>query len=394
ASSRIPLFQKMENRLNHNLPIGQIINKLISGYEVIYDSELVSKAFPYSHYCLIGADLRNHYSRNSEELKSNIKGKIEEAFQHNISEVVHEPLNGEENIIGYLININKENFPEIIKLASQLADSIQGISLALTEGFTDLSLLGNIYKESLMKLFDYRFYFPNQQFLIKENLPDLPPKCENFNLNRFTEELKRKHFDTAFEYLQDHIKEMSSSYTSDVFEYKAFFGNIIFNITILLSNMKYDVTYLENAKYSYFKSIDEAPSAKATVELMNRFMEEAKKCIFSVQSEPEDVNMKKLIEYIEEHYADPLTLTGVAKHFHFNPSYLSSYFSTHNKEGFIEYLNRIRIEEATKLLIDGTESISEISGMVGYSDHSYFCKVFKKIKGLSPSQYKRKQKLR
>lgn len=113
-----------------------------------------------------------------------------------------------------------------------------------------------------------------------------------------------------------------------------------------------------------------------------------------MKNQPEDVNMKKLMQYISKHYAEPLTLTEVAKHFHFNPSYLSSYFSTHNKESFIEYLNRIRIEEATKLLIQGTESISEISGLVGYSDHSYFCKVFKKIKGSSPSQYKRKQKLR
>ena len=100
------------------------------------------------------------------------------------------------------------------------------------------------------------------------------------------------------------------------------------------------------------------------------------------------------MEYMRENYAEPLTLKEVAKHFHFNPSYLSSYFSTHNNEGFIEYLNKIRIEEAAKLLIKGAASISEISGMVGYSDHSYFCKVFKKIKGLSPSQFKRKQNFR
>jgi two-component system, response regulator YesN len=394
ASSRIPSFQKVENRLNRNLPIGQIINKLISGYEVNYDSELVAKALPFNHYCLIGADLRHHHAKNSAENQSNIKGKMEEAFKDNIFQSVLEPLNVEENMMGYLININKENLPEVIKLSSQLAESIPGISLALTEEFADLSLLGNMYKDSLIKLLEYQFYFPEKPLLMKQNLPELPSKGENFNLDRFTEEIKRKHFDSAFQDLQVHVKEMSTCFTTDVFEYKAFFGNIIFNITILLSNMKYDVTDLENAKYSYFRSIDEATSAKDTVELMNRFIEEAKKCIFSVQSEPEDINMKKLIEYIEEHYAEPLTLTGVAKHFHFNPSYLSNYFSTHNNEGFIEYLNRVRIEEATKLLTRGTESISEISGMVGYSDHSYFCKVFKKLKGLSPSQYKRKQKLR
>ncbi|WP_035445236.1 response regulator transcription factor [Bacillus sp. UNC41MFS5] len=397
AASRIPAFQKMDHGLTGNLPIGQIIDKLISGYEVNYDPDLVSQAFPYSHFCLIGVDLRNqNQSRKTAEFQTSIQGEIEEACQNNVSQAVLEPLRVEENIIGYLMNMNMENFPEVIKFARLLAQTqtIPGISLALTDTFTDLSIVGNMFKESLIKLLDYRFYFSNQTLVMEQDLPKLPSKPEEFNLDWFTEELKRKHFDSSFQYLQEHIQAMSSYYSMDVFEYKAFFGNIIFNITILLSNMKYDVTDLENAKYSYFRSIDEAPSAKATIELMNRFIEEAKKCIFSVQSEPEDLNMKKLMEYIGEHYAEPLTLTGVAKHFHFNPSYLSNYFSTHSKEGFIEYLNRIRIEEATKLLMQGTESISGISGMVGYSDHSYFCKVFKKIKGLSPSQYKRKQKLR
>jgi len=393
AASRIPSFQKM-NRLNGNLPIGQIIDKLISGYEVNYDPDVVSQAFPNSHYCLIGADLRNHQSKNSKEFQTNIKGKMEAAFQDNLGQAVYESLIDEANIIGYLLNLNKKDIPTVISLAGQLAQSIQGISLALTEEFTDLSHLGSIYKESLVKLLDYRFYFPNQPFLLKANLPQVPPKPENFNLDWFTEELKRKHFEVAFQYLQSYCLAMSNCYTKDVFEYKAFLGNIIFNISILLSNMEYDVTELENAKYSYFRSIDEVRSASEAVELMNRFTEEAKKCIFAMKNQPEDVNMKKLMQYISEHYAEPLTLTEVAKHFHFNPSYLSSYFSTHNKESFIEYLNRIRIEEATKLLIQGTESISEISGLVGYSDHSYFCKVFKKLKGSSPSQYKRKQKLR
>ncbi|MFP5115767.1 response regulator transcription factor [Bacillaceae bacterium C204] len=393
AASRIPSFQKM-NRLNGNLPIGQIIDKLISGYEVNYEPDVVSQAFPNSHYCLIGADLRNHQSKNSKEFQTNIKGKMEAAFQDNLGQAVYESLIDEANIIGYLLNLNKKDLPTVISFTGQLAQSIQGISLALTEEFTDLSQLGSIYKESLVKLLGYRFYFPNQPFLLKANLPQVPPKPENFNLDWFTEELKHKHFEVTFQYLQSYCLAMSNCYTKDVFEYKAFLGNIIFNISILLSNMEYDVTELENAKYSYFRSIDEARSASEAVELMNRFTEEAKKCIFAMKNQPEGVNMKKLMQYISEHYAEPLTLTEVAKHFHFNPSYLSSYFSTHNKESFIEYLNRIRIEEATKLLIQGTESISEISGLVGYSDHSYFCKVFKKIKGSSPSQYKRKQKLR
>jgi two-component system, response regulator YesN len=395
AASRIPSFQKMDHQIDANLPIGQIINKLISGYEVNYEADLVSKAFPYSTYCLIGADLRNHPATGKgTEFQTKVKEKMEDAFRLNIGQAVYESLSSEAGIIGYVINSNLNDLPNVVQMASQLAPALSGISLALTEEFADFSQIGKIYKESLLKLLDYRFYFPDKPLLMKQTLPELPSKSESFNLEWFTEEFKRKHFDSAFHYLQDHVTNLSTSYRTDVYEYKAFFGNIIFNITILLNNMGYDIKELENAKYTYFRSIEEASSAVETVELLNRFIEEAKKSIFAMQSQSEDPNMKKLLEYIGHHYAEPLTLTGVAKHFHFNPSYLSNYFSTHNKEGFIEYLNRIRIEEATKLLIQGTESISEISGMVGYSDHSYFCKVFKKLKGLSPSQYKRNQKLR
>jgi two-component system response regulator YesN len=114
------------------------------------------------------------------------------------------------------------------------------------------------------------------------------------------------------------------------------------------------------------------------------------KCLDSEKNQPSNLNMKKILQFIEDHYADQLSLSDVAEHFHFNPSYLSNYFSTHNKEGFIEYLNKVRIEKASQLLLKDSASISEISGLVGFSDHSYFCKVFKKINGMSPSKFRRK----
>src|SRR5690606_29319099 len=93
--------------------------------------------------------------------------------------------------------------------------------------------------------------------------------------------------------------------------------------------------------------------------------------------------------YIGKHYAEPISLTEMAQHFHFNPSYLSSFFAAHHHEGFKEHLNRVRIDKATDLLRKRDIPISEISSRVGYGDHSYFCKVFKKSTGLSPTQYRR-----
>ncbi|MGG3467587.1 response regulator transcription factor [Neobacillus pocheonensis] len=386
ASSRISGFQKVDKNTDSRLSIGQTIEKLISGYEANFDVESIVRAFPYSHYILLGMDLKKQ--------KTEVQKKWEDALLHSIDQVAYYSFNVDHTIPVLLVNVNEENIDLVMNSASTFARGNPGIGFVLTEEFLDFSQIGTVYKESLLKLINYRFYFPHKQFLTKRDLPQLPVNQESFNLDWFTDEFKRKNFDEAFRYLHDHVSLLSKCYTIDVYEYKSFFGNIIFNITILLSNMEYNVKEIENARYSYFKSIEDANNADEVAALLKQFIVEAKACIYSTEDQPDNLNMKKIMEYIRNHYAEPITLKDVAKQFHFNPSYLSNYFSTHNNEGFIEYLNKIRIEEAAKLLIQGIVSISEISGMVGYSDHSYFCKVFKKIKGVSPSQYKRKQTLR
>jgi two-component system, response regulator YesN len=381
AADRVPSLQMRDKHVSADLSVGQIIQKLVSGYEVKYDFEKLSEVFPFSKFSLFGIVLKSGES----DPPAPIKEKVEAEF-------------GQEDYSFYydrnMVLVNGDDFADFIKFAKQLGESNGSYGFVLTETFTDFSQLGVIYKESLVKLLNYRFYFSEQHLLMEKYLPIQEPVCEGFNLDWFTGEFKRRNFEAAFNYLQEHVTALSDCYTLDVYEYKAFVGNIVFNTTVLLGNMEYDVKELEHAKYSYFKSIEEAQSSKEVQDQLNKFITEAKKCISSSQNHFDNQNMKKLLEFIKDHYAEPLTLTDVAKHFHFNPSYLSSYFSTHNREGFIEYLNRIRIEEASKLLVEGKATISEISGIVGYSDHSYFCKVFKKITGLSPSQYRRKQNTR
>jgi two-component system, response regulator YesN len=380
AAARIPYLQLAESNAAVTLSIEQMIQKLISGYEVPYDKEKISETFPYRTFRLLGVVFRN----GEIDLPTSIKEKMEAEL-------------GEEYSFYYYKNIvlvNGDHFSILIKYVENLGELTTDYGFVLSEPFTDFSLVGITYKESLMKLVNYRFYFSEQPLLMKENLPIQKVECKSFNLDWFTSEFKRKNFESAFKYLDDHITALSKDYTLDVYEYKAFFGNIIFNITVLLGNMDYQVKSLDQAKYTYFKTIDEAKTAKEAVHLLTQFISEAKQCIYSSQNQYDNLNMNRLLEYIKDHYAEPLTLTDVAKHFHFNPSYLSSYFSTRNGEGFIEYLNRIRIEEASKQLVEGKATISEISGIVGYSDHSYFCKVFKKLTGLSPSQYRRKQNMR
>jgi two-component system response regulator YesN len=59
-------------------------------------------------------------------------------------------------------------------------------------------------------------------------------------------------------------------------------------------------------------------------------------------------------------------------------------------EGFSGYLNRLRIDQACRLLEKEDYTIAQISSMVGYSEQSYFSRVFKKMTGMTPSKWRAK----
>src|SRR5690606_7740988 len=113
-------------------------------------------------------------------------------------------------------------------------------------------------------------------------------------------------------------------------------------------NMNYPVQALEKEKYSYFTEIDQAGNVIEAIDVLKRFIDKAKLLIDS-EEHSDEPNLKRLLEYIDSHYMESISLSSLADHFHFNPSYLSTYFSTHKGEGFSEYLNKVRIERAIDL---------------------------------------------
>jgi len=385
ARRRIPAFEKHRKKDSAEQSVPKMLERLLSGYEIQVNKEKINQVLPYSFFYLLGIRVKEGASW---------KSNIEELLGSGMQDYHYYLCQQTDSYLLFLINIDQNNMLEI-QLKEAAMNHAASYFFFLSKGYTDFLQTGKVYKNNIWRLADYPFYFPDEYYITEEKWMNCQPEKEYFNLDWFIEEWKQKKFEAALSYLKRHGEKIACCYTMEVAEYKAFFSNIIFNLTILLNNMEYEMEELENAKYHYFNAIDTANTAKDTIHQLNLFLEEVKKCILMKAEESfVPFNMKRIIDYVTEHYAESLTLTDLANHFHFNPSYLSSYFSTHNNESFIEFLNRIRIEKATKLLKDGENSISEISSRVGYSDHSYFCKVFKKLKGLSPSQYRRKYQIR
>mgnify|MGYP000898957171 CR=1 FL=1 len=98
----------------------------------------------------------------------------------------------------------------------------------------------------------------------------------------------------------------------------------------------------------------------------------------------------RIVKYINNNYMNKVSLQDIAEKEFLSSQYLSYKLKEVFGQGFNEFLNQIRVEESTKLLLDTDKSISEISEEVGFSHVRYYNKHFKLNYNLSPMQYRKK----
>lgn len=98
------------------------------------------------------------------------------------------------------------------------------------------------------------------------------------------------------------------------------------------------------------------------------------------------------VDYISQNYTGDINLEMTAEYVNKSKNYFSYLFKKELGISFIEYLNRVRVEAAKKLLDTTDDKTYEISEKIGYSDYKYFSSVFKKQTGMSPIQYKKREK--
>lgn len=109
---------------------------------------------------------------------------------------------------------------------------------------------------------------------------------------------------------------------------------------------------------------------------------------FSEEQEQEHPLIRKAKDYMIEHYAEDISLSEVAEHLGISGGYLSTLMTQNLKCGFVDYLNWVRIDRACCYLEQDFLKNYEIAYKVGFRDEKYFSKVFKKIKGMTPKEYR------
>ncbi|WP_083334857.1 response regulator [Sediminibacillus halophilus] len=244
----------------------ELLEKRIQGYALPSHEEQMLKDFPYEQFFLAGICW----------VDDDKEGQVLESFMNLGSDKKSLLLpENESDFRVMLINFPAEQQlsvkQDLINLTNEHRDSGLTITLLISMPFSLIDELKSVYENSLMKLHNYMFYLSGETVLIDGELPE-PEKASPFRLSQFIELFKQKKFDTAIASLEKHVEQLTRDYTQDIFEFKSWLENIIFNVIVLLGNMKYNVEELEQAKYQYFADINEAKDAKSAITQFDDFL--------------------------------------------------------------------------------------------------------------------------
>ena len=223
-----------------------------------------------------------------------------------------------------------------------------------------ISQLHGIYQRELARGADLSFYFPGKKLFVMENEKDrIGGMKERFDFTRYNRLLLGGQYRQAADQLLAYNHALCES-RADVYRMK--------------NQIKREVD-AAGERLSYEQTVARIASEVADIS--------------AKQNTKEDARMDQILTYMEQHYTEDLKLEDLGEKFGFSYNYLSAYFNQQMNEGFNDYLNRVRIHKACEILQDLTVPVAQVSALVGYSGHSYFCRVFKKYTGKTPSEWRR-----
>ena len=143
-----------------------------------------------------------------------------------------------------------------------------------------------------------------------------------------------------------------------------------------------------NDSYKHYQNIVHTTSFEELKAWWRAFVRQFTAQFFTRQKRSESDLIENTLEYIEQNLDKTIQLADVARHVGVSEPYLSSFFKKTMNENFIPYVNRQKMRRAKQLFAEG-KMVYQVSDILGYENSTYFSKVFKKVEGITPEQYRK-----
>jgi two-component system response regulator YesN len=252
--------------------------------------------------------------------------------------------------------------------------------------FDSYAKIADIFSD-IMKYSQYCFYKePNHMYKtgdFGESISNLD--LDYKHLNRFVE---ANEFDKLREYVIQTITALiSEAKYPEPYVLKKTIIEIYNFIIHKLPEAGINTAELSQNKFNYFRNIENSSSLSLLTLLFSDILNQIQVHVNNFKYNKYGLTLNCVLNYMKNNYSENISLTLMAEHFHLNKNYLCQLFKQKTGEHFNDYLIKIRIEKAKEMLRQSDQNISVVCELVGFSNPSYFAKIFKEIVGMKPSEY-------
>lgn len=266
------------------------------------------------------------------------------------------------------------------------------VSIGLSKVFLDMSSCRTAYSEASNALLQ-SFYSENEgvyvyseDFFLNDKEAVLPPEDE-LELSEIIENCNIPAISATIAGLFEKIEKQRL----DIEICRKILLETIYHFISLLKRHGKSVNMATGDTLDIYQSLLSCDRFLSTKEIVLRCVDEYIAAIHNAESKYRQ-ETKEIVEYMRNHYQEPISLKWAAQYVHMSESHFSRVFKEETGKCFIQYLNELRLKKAVDLL-DTTELPSYlISEMVGYDNPNYFGRIFKKSIGISPTLFKKRKK--
>jgi len=258
------------------------------------------------------------------------------------------------------------------------------ISIVLSQHSFSMESLQMAYVQTISMLMTRKY---ESKSVIIDGALSRDKSAENISLNQINEEIEktfRIYLKTKNKHaLKKSVKYLLKKNNLTYLEVK----QTVKKMTNLLLDMAMETVAAENLEEITNQSIEYLDIAKV-IEALNEMID----LTIGSSEVKGDVTMQGIVrqiaEYIDKNFFEELTLAKLAKRYAVESSYLSKMFKQEIGDNLMIYIAKIRISKAMEYIREERSGLTEIAFLVGYDSYSYFNRVFRKITGKSPREYK------
>ena len=301
-------------------------------------------------------------------------------------------------IILNILEQDEETYLEILEqLANKIQDSIMSsirisVSIVVSNAADSFYQIPSLYSEARKLSFD-RFFYGHRCILFSDG-----EKKKMYSDYKYPVSLEKELIDALFKGNMDEVETHYKNIVDDTLECS------YYTIRLTLSRLAQAIcsalyTIEENMAISFnfsFENFLYELEKKELLAEVNIFLKSLFQLVAKTLNNKRGMKHQELLEQVESivknYYDDSgLSVEVISEKVGISPAYLGRLYKKFKSKSIVDYINEVRILKAKELLINSDKSIGEIAGMIGYNSVQHFYRMFKRIMGTTPNDYRNNQ---